>query len=138
MDVQINSGAFPTNHPPVIEIEIDPKTNAAPGALIHFHATAFDPDGDALAYTWSFEDLTFSTNNLPWTFRSWPAAGDHVVRCVVSDMKGGAASANAIVTIGTPTSYRITGRVTDSDGNPLEGVRVDNGETDLSSYLGGY
>src|ERR1017187_3223712 len=117
MDVQVNRGAFPNNQPPVLQVEVLP-TNAAPGALVHFHATASDPDGDTLAYAWTFDDWTFSTNNLPWTFNSF-SAGEHLVRCVVSDMKGGVASANAVVTIGAPSGNRITGVVLDPDGLPL-------------------
>jgi PKD domain len=88
MDVQVNLGAFSDNQPPELQVEVLP-TNAAPSTLVHFHATASDPDGDTLAYAWTFDDGTFSTNNLPWAFKSFPA-GEHVVRCVVSDMKGGA------------------------------------------------
>lgn len=136
IDVQVNLGAFPTNQPPVLAIEMDPS-NAPPGTLIHFHATASDPDGDTLAYAWSFDDLSFSTNNLPWISQRWNSLGEHVVRCVVSDMKGGVASANGVVTIGSPLGYRISGRVTDTNGLPLEGVLVANGMTNVP-YFGGY
>jgi hypothetical protein len=137
MDVQVNLGAFLDNQPPVLQVEVMP-TNAAPSALVHFHATASDPDGDTLAYAWTFDDGTFSTNNLPWTFKSFPA-GEHVVRCVVSDMKGGIASANALVTVGAPTGNRITGVVLDTNGVPVEGVRVDNSpDTNAPAYVGGY
>ena len=137
MDVQINLGDFPDNQPPVLNLEVE-ATNTAPGALVHFHAAASDPDGDTLAYAWYFDDSTFSTNNLDWEYKSWSTPGDHVVRCVVSDMKGGVASANALVTVGSPVGYRISGRVTDLAGLPLEGVRVDNGATSLAEYLGAY
>ena len=53
-------------------------------------------------------------------------------------MKGGEASANAVVTVGGSGGYRITGRVTDTNGVPLEGVLVGNGATDVASYIGGY
>ncbi|MGI8965247.1 MAG: Calx-beta domain-containing protein, partial [Limisphaerales bacterium] len=137
IDVQINLGAFPANHFLAAQMELDP-TNAAPGTLIHFHTTATDADGDSLAYAWSFDDLTFSTNNLPWATKIFSSAGEHVVRCVVSDMKGGVASANGVVTIGAPTGFRISGRVTDENGLPLEGVRVDNGATNFSDFFGSY
>ena len=137
IDVQVNLGAFPDNHPPLLSAEVE-RTNAPIGTLVHFHATATDPDGDALAYTWLFDDHSFSSNNLPWTFKSWPVAGDHVVRCIVSDMKGGRASANAVVTVGAPAGFRITGQVVDTNGVPLEGVRVDNNPANNSPYIGGY
>ena len=137
MDVQVNRDAFPDNQPPVLQVEVLP-TNAVPGDLVHFHATASDPDGNTLAYAWMFDDWTFSTNNLPWTFNSF-SAGEHVVRCVVSDMKGGVASANAVVTIGAPSGNRITGVVLDTNSEPLEGVRVDNSaDTNAFTYIGGY
>ena len=137
IDFQVNLGAFPSNRPPVLAVEVE-QTNAAPDTLVHFHATATDPDGDALAYAWTFDDLTFSTNNLPWTSKSFSTPGDHVVRCVVSDMKGGVASANAVVTVGGADGFRVTGRVTDANGVPLEGVLVGNGVIDAGQFIGGY
>jgi hypothetical protein len=136
MDVQVNLGTFPGNQPPELRLEIDPP-NPSPGTLVHFHAAASDPDGDALAYAWSFDDSSFSTNNQPWTFKQWSTTGDHVVRCVVSDMKGGVASANALVTLGAPTPYRISGQVLNANNDPIEGVLIDNGLTN-SPYLSGY
>jgi hypothetical protein len=144
LEVQVNVGEFPSNQPPEIKVEVD-RTNASPGQLIHFHATASDPDGDALVYswfgtTWANDDPEiFSTNNLPWTFRSWPGAGERVLRCVVSDMKGGVASANVVARVGAATGDRISGVVLDEFGEPVEGVRVDNGVTNLNdNYIAGF
>ncbi len=136
IDYQVNLGAFPGNQLPVLAVEVD-QTNVAPGVLVHFHATATDDDGDALAYAWTFDDLTFSTNNLPWAAKVF-TAGDHVVRCVVSDLKGGVASANAVVAAGAAAGFRISGRVTDTNGVPLEGVLVGNGEIIAGQFAGGY
>ncbi len=137
IDVQVNVGAFPSNQPPEMTLEVDSNT-VAPGALVHFHADASDPDGDTLAYAWSFDDLTFSTNNLPWISKTFTTPGDHVVRCVVSDMKGGEASANAVVTVGAPGGFRITGQVTDTNGVPLEGVLVGNGAIAPKDFIGSW
>jgi hypothetical protein len=138
IDVQVNIGTSANNWPPTLRIEIDP-TNAAPGQLVHFHATASDLNGDTLAYAWSFDDATFSTNNEAWTSKSWPQGGEHVVRCVVSDMKGGIASANGFVTVGQPTGYRLSGLILDLNNDPIEGVRVDNGlSPENQSYIWSY
>ncbi|HEY5910543.1 MAG TPA: Calx-beta domain-containing protein [Verrucomicrobiae bacterium] len=125
IDVQVNRGAFPENQPPTLQIEVD-IPNPQPGELVHFHAKAADPDGDRLAYAWWFDHTAFSTNNLPWVSRSWAAKSTHVVRCVVSDMKGAIASANVVVPVGGPSGHMITGRIIDTNGLPVEGVRVDN------------
>src|SRR5262249_17310482 len=82
--------------------------------------------GDALAYSWTFDDGTFSTNNLPWAFKAWSQSGEHVVRCVVSDMKGGSTSANVLVTVGSPDGFRVTGVLLDENDDPVEGVPVHN------------
>src|SRR5262249_17149767 len=71
-------------------------------------------------------------------YKSWNIPGDHIVRCVVSDMKGASASANMLVTVGSRFGYRISGWVADTNGLPLEGVRVGNGETNSATYLGSY
>ena len=137
IDYQVNLGAFPGNHAPRLSVEVD-QTNVAPGSLVHFHATATDSDGDALAYAWTFDDLSFSSNNLAWVSKNFATPGEHVVRCVVSDMKGGEASANAVVTVGEAGGFRISGRVTDSSGLPLEGVLVGNGEIAAKNFIGGW
>lgn len=135
IELQVNVGAFLENRPPELEVQVD-RTNALVGELVYFHATASDPDGDALAYAWSFDDETFSTNNLPWTFKQWTSPGEHLVRCVVSDMKGGTRSLNSLVTVGRSTGLHIMGQVVDTNGYPVEGVRVDNNPTNVLQYLG--
>jgi len=139
MDVNVNLGSFPSNRPPTLQISTD-QTNATPGLRINFRADATDPDGDTLAYHWEFGDLTFSTNNGPITFKTWAGSGDQVVRCVVSDMKGGSTSANLVIRVGTSPAgvFRVSGRVTDTNGVPVECVRVDNSQMDDVDYVGGY
>jgi hypothetical protein len=121
MDVVVNLGFFPGNQKPVVSLNASAAT-AAVNAPLTFTVTASDPDGDSLAYYWDFGDSTLGTND-PVAVKSWSAAGDYVVRCVVSDMKGGTTSANVLVTIGSPTTFRIAGNVS-GNGGPLDGVHI--------------
>ncbi len=135
IDVQVNIGFFPDNLPPTLQIAVD-SVCVATNVPVNFMAIASDANGDALAYCWDFGDLTFGSN-APTASKKWSAAGDYVVRCVVSDMKGGVASRFVVVTVGSPATYRVAGRITDASGQPIEGVRVHNGLTG-SAYRGTY
>jgi hypothetical protein len=135
IDVQVNMGFIPSNVVPVLQLAAD-STTVETNVTVTFTASASDANGDTLAYGWDFGDLTFGSNT-PSASKKWLAAGEYVVRCVVSDMKGGVASRFLAVTVGSPGTYRVTGRITDATDQPLEGVRVHNGMTG-SSYRGTY
>jgi len=135
IDVQVNMGDFPNNSAPTLQITAD-STSVPTNIPVRFFAAASDPDGDALAYYWEFGDLTFGSNS-PTATKSWSTNGVYVVRCTVSDMKGGLASRNLVITVGSPATFVVTGRVTTPDGQPLPLVRVHNGLTG-ASYRGSY
>ena len=135
MDIVVNLGTFPGNQPPVVSVDasalaIGTNTNAT------FTATASDPEGDPLSYSWDFGDKSFSTGNSALVTESWAAAGEYVVRCVVSDMKGGIASDSVVVRVGAPATFRISG-VVRRGAQPLANVHVHNGQT-ATSYRGAY
>ena len=121
LDVAVNLGTFPGNAPPTVSIAAS-TTSAAPGAAVTFTATASDPNGDTLAYYWDFGDSTFGTNGT-LASKSWGSTGEYVVRCEVTDMKGGVGSRSVVVTVGSPSTYRISGRVS-VGGGAAQGVRV--------------
>jgi hypothetical protein len=121
LDVVVNVGTFPGNVAPTVAVSAS-VTSAAAGATLTFSATTSDANGDSLAYYWDFGDGNFGTNG-PSAAKSWVSAGEYVVRCVVTDMKGGEASDSVIVRIGSPTTYRIGGYVF-GDAGPIEGARV--------------
>ena len=133
IDVVVNLGAFTGNQPPVLSASASATTVVANG-VVNFTATASDPDGDALAYFWDFGDKSFSNTNSPTVPKSWSAAGEYQVRCLVSDMKGATASTSIIVTVGAPGTFAVSGRITLA-GQPLANVRVHNGLTG-TSYRG--
>lgn len=121
LDVMVNIGAFPTNLPPTVDFSAS-ATNAGTGVTINFTASASDPNGDDLAYYWDFGDGNFGTNS-PTVSKSWATAGEYLVHCIVSDMKGGTARQSMIVSVGSPTTFRISGQVLATNG-PMQGVRV--------------
>lgn len=123
IDVRINLDTSAPNMPCCLKVEVEPA-NATPGQLVRFHATVADRDDGSFAYAWLFDDGTFSTNNQPWAYKSWTTAGEHVVRCVVSDMRGGRASANVIATVGGASDFRVSGLVLDDKGHALEDVFI--------------
>jgi hypothetical protein len=135
IDVVVNIGAFSNNLPPVASLIAD-RSSAGVGANVNFSVSAFDADGDDLAFAWDFGDANFGPN-APSVTKSWATAGEYTVRCTVSDMKGGTYSQKATITVGAPTTFRISGRVTAAGGAPLEGVRVHNGLSG-TAYRGTY
>jgi hypothetical protein len=121
LDVVVNLGTFPGNINPSVTVSAS-GTEVAVNTTIAFTAAAFDANGDALAYYWDFGDGNFGTNG-PSASKSWSAAGDYVVQSIVTDMKGGVARDSAVVRVGSPATYRISGTVT-VDGVPLQGARI--------------
>ena len=121
LDVAVNVGSFPGNVAPTVTVAAS-ATNVTAGTVVNFTATANDANGDSLAYYWDFGDDTFGTN-APNVSKSWSATGEYLVRCTVTDMKGGEGSVSTIVDVGLPTTYRISGQVATTNA-PVEGVRV--------------
>lgn len=129
MDVVVNIGHFPTNVAPVFGSLSANTVAIAPGGSVTFTAAVTDANNDQLAYHWDFADQSVSTNTsvISHTFAN---AGEYVVRCVATDMKGGTASKSIIVTVGNPGTFRISGIVRFEQGfAPVADVRVDNGLT---------
>lgn len=127
LDVVIQVGRFTNNVPPVLSLSA-PQTNAAANVSLGFIANATDAEGDSLAYSWDFGDGTFLPLNTNRVTKSWTAAGEYVVRCTVSDMKGGTASRHVLVRIGSPNTVRIAGRIL-RGGQPVPGIRVEVSNT---------
>jgi uncharacterized repeat protein (TIGR01451 family)/uncharacterized delta-60 repeat protein len=146
IDVVVQIGDFPDNHAPTLSISSDALT-ITNGGTVTFNSVAQDSDGDQLAYYWDFGDHTFGTNG-PTQSKTFTTDGNYVVRCEVSDMKGGVASRFLVVTVGEPTTHTISGRVVDPNGFGVQGVRVHNSRArpddtdtypiDLGLYRYGY
>ena len=125
IDVAVAIGFSPVNHAPALDILAESQ-NTAPGESVRFQAEATDADGDPLSFYWDFGDGSW-TGNTNKVAVSWKAAGEYVVRCEVSDGRGGVSSQQQVITVGSPGTLRIAGRVLDLAGQPVANVRVHNG-----------
>ncbi len=125
MDVVVHLGVPATNRPPHFTLQAT-AAQVGTNVYVDFSATVTDPDGDGVALHWDFGDGTFGPNTTTVSKR-WEIEGDYVVRCEVSDLKGGLSTLNHPVKVGALPTYRVTGQVQDIWGNPLQGVRVHNG-----------
>lgn len=142
-DVVVNIGPFASNTAPVVELDLPdiwmnidvPIMRVNPGSSVSFSAKATDPEGDSVAYYWELGDGTYGPSAASVT-KSWTAPGNYVVRCEVTDMKGGTTSKHFVVVVGNPTTARISGQVVDTLGNPVQGVRVHNGALTNTTEIG--
>jgi hypothetical protein len=141
LDVLVQFGSFPGNRPPTVTMSAT-ATAVAQNVSVDFTATASDPNGDELSYYWDFsnDDIDATVGpNAPNATQRWRFRGHYLVRCIVSDMKGGIATAQVLMSIGSPPLYTISGQVL-NQGAPVEGVRVKgaNGWVGYSDTNGNY
>jgi hypothetical protein len=121
VDVAVFFGQ-PTNDLPPQVVVTSSTASAGINSVVTFTANATDPDDPAVAYAWDYGDGTFGPN-AGLVAKAYNTAGEYVVRCTVSDLRGKTASDSVVVRVGNPSTVRISGRVT-REGQPLEGVRV--------------
>ena len=116
VDVLVNIGDFSSNHAPTLTLSAS-STVVPVSSTVTFTANATDPDGDTLAYQWQHwgdTGVKLVSPNSPTITRTFSAtAGNYVVSCTVSDMKGGSATRTILITTGNGGSkYTISGRIT--------------------------
>ena len=115
VDFVVNMGSFPGNNAPTLSLASSAGT-VPTGTTVTFTATASDPDGDTLAYSWQhFGDTSVRivSPNASTITRTFSTAGSYIVSCTVSDMKGGTCTRTKLITVGSGNSrYIINGRVT--------------------------
>jgi PKD domain/Bacterial Ig domain/Carboxypeptidase regulatory-like domain/Dual-action HEIGH metallo-peptidase len=122
IDLRVEMGPFPTNVSPGLTIASSATTTSV-DVEVDFTATATDPNGDELAYYWDFGDFQWWSTNGTSISKAWNIAGEYLARCEVTDMRGGTASHQVLIHVGSPSSFRLSGIVTSSN-QPLEGVFV--------------
>ncbi len=141
MDVLVNFGQFPGNQKPVLALAA--SADVVPtGATVTFTATASDPDGDALAYSWQhFGDTNVKlvSGNSPVITRTFSTAGTYLVSCTASDMKGGSTTRSQLITVGNGNGrFTISGRVTLLGAGLQDVVITANGANGVVTDADGY
>jgi alpha-tubulin suppressor-like RCC1 family protein len=125
MDVQVQIGDALGNNAPTLSLAAS-ATSVGTGVNVTLTATGEDVDGDALAYAWVFDDGNYSLNNSAVQTKSWGSAGHYQVLCTASDMKGMRVTKSLLITVGTPSTFTVSGNITGPGTLPLEGAYVAN------------
>ena len=97
IDVVVNVGSFEGNTSPELELMAS-DTQVDEDDDITFAAYAIDADGDALGAYWDFGDGNYAYNEAEVT-HAFQREGEYLVRCEVTDMKGGHTSRYVVVTV---------------------------------------
>ena len=132
----------PENAPPTVALEAD-KTEGTVPLDVSFSATASDPNGDTLSYTWDFGDgVTVATGSTQT--HTYTDAGTFTATVIVADGRGGSAQDSVKITTTPPESappadsFTVNNTTTDSDINPGNGVcetGVGNGVCTLTAAI---
>jgi hypothetical protein len=127
MDVQIEFDPPPKNRAPSLAIQPQ-KIALQLEEPIELIATAEDPDGDNLSFFWNFGDGTYAGGSKR-VLKNWKKPGEYLVRCEVSDGKGGKTSRQVTARVGLLNNiFFIRGRVLTAEGIPVEGAFITNGK----------
>lgn len=100
LDVRVNYGPFAGNAAPTIGSISGPTTVAA-RQMNTYSITASDVNTDTLAYAWN-PGTHVVPDNASTLSQSWTVGGTYTLAVTVSDMKGGTATANRVITVTDP------------------------------------
>jgi hypothetical protein len=111
-----DASLFRENEPPQVRLTVTTPRPQAGGAVC-FEAATFDPDGDALRFTWTLDGLEQA--NAKGHAVTWQNAtqGTHLVRVQVDDGHGGTASQELEFAVGPATGSSDIERALDANLN---------------------
>lgn len=97
--VEVRTDSSSTNQVPTVSLNAD-ATIVKPNETTTIRADASDPDNDPLTYAWQATGGTLSSDNASQIMWTAPASeGTYTITCVVTDSKGGQASASITIIV---------------------------------------
>jgi len=100
------TGPVVGNQPPVAAASAEPAVGIEPLQVVFSSAGSADPDGDPLAYAWSFGDGQGSAQPNP--VHTYTAPGTYVAVLSVSDTAGALDTASVVVEVGEDFAFPTT------------------------------
>ncbi len=128
------------NRAPVVQPIAPIQVN--PGGLAQVQVQANDPDGDPIRFSLRFNGtppgIQMSSTGLLSVFPTAGHLGSHTVTVVVSDGQAESTAQVQINVVADPdTTTRASGRVRDTNGQPVPGVRVQIGTSETVTAADG-
>ncbi|MEO8520719.1 MAG: PKD domain-containing protein, partial [Acidobacteriota bacterium] len=99
--VVVTAAAVPQNQNPTA-LAGGPYSATVAAAVPLSSAGSSDPDGDTLTFSWNFGDG--SSGSGPAPSHAWAAAGDYTITLLVTDGRGGSATASAAAHVEPPAA----------------------------------
>jgi PKD repeat protein len=95
-------GLAHVNTPPAAALSVTPQSGTAPVSVAFDGRSSLDPDGQIVAYTWSFGDGQSASG--PQVSHTYISAGTYMAVLTVTDNQGATGSASTTISVQAPNS----------------------------------
>jgi hypothetical protein len=122
VETEVKFGPFTGNRAPT-GLKLTVPATASARSSLSMSATATDPDGDSLAYHWNFGDGTTAASATAAQTKTFTAGGTYAVKVVVTDKRGGTATATANIAVEDPLRSLSSAALPNWRGGGLHSIR---------------
>jgi protocatechuate 3,4-dioxygenase beta subunit len=132
------------NRSPIIGT-LNGPTQLNAGQVGNFTIFATDADGDQVKYKWDWNgdgvvdednNVYYNSGDIRSFSHSWNTSGTYQVKVKAQDSKGAESSwSNSLSVTVNSVQYYISGRVTDTNNNPMRGIQIELRQNTLEGSL---